>query len=313
MTDHHHSQDLGTTPWDVLTVLVLAAAAAGYAVALVASRRRSPWPTHRTALWYLGLACAAAALGPVASAARTSFTAHMLGHVLLGMLAPLLLVLAAPVTLLLRALPVDRARTVTGILRSPWARVVSHPVTASLLNAGGLWLLYTTELFHHAHASALLGLAVHAHVLLAGGLFTASLVGPDSRLHPVSLRVRAAVLVVFVATHSVLAKWLYAHPPPGVGTQDGRAGAQLMYYGGDMVDVTLMVLLAADWYRVTGRRSGVRAGSIVPTVGETTSRRGADRTEGATDDRARAPAPTGEAARRPRHRRIQRHRLRDRP
>jgi putative membrane protein len=263
--DHHQAP--GAEPWDVLTVLPLVCAAAGYAFALVAARRRSPWPAHRTVLWYLGLACAAAALlGPAADAARTSFTAHMLGHLLLGMLAPLLLVLAAPVTLLLRALPVGRARTVTRVLRSPAARVVSHPVTAGVLNAGGLWLLYATDLFHHAHASAPVGLAVHAHVLLAGCLLTSSLVGPDSRLHPVPLRVRATVLVLFVAAHSALAKWLYAHPPPGVSPPDARAGAQLMYYGGDVVDVGLMVLLALGWYRATGRRGGVRAARPVPTV-----------------------------------------------
>lgn len=267
--DHHHDQGLGAVPWDVLTALPLVGAAAGYAFALVAARRRTPWPVHRAVLWNLGLVCAAAAvIGPVATTARTSFTAHMLGHLLLGMLAPLLLVLAAPVTLVLRALPVGRARTVTRILRSPLARVVTHPVAAGLLSAGGLWLLYTTGLFHHAHASAPVGLAVHAHVLLAGYLFTNSLVGPDSRLHPESLRMRATVLVLFVAAHSVLAKWLYAHPPPGVSTPDGRAGAQLMYYGGDVVDVGLMVLLAVGWYRATGRRGGVRAARPVPTVEE---------------------------------------------
>jgi len=278
--DHHHDQGLAALPWELLLVAGLAGAAAGYAVAVVAARRRAGWPLHRTVLWYLGLACAAAAVtGPVAVAARTSFTAHMLGHLLLGMVAPLLIVLAAPVTLLLRALPVGRARSVTRFLRSPGVRVVAHPVTAALLNAGGLWLLYTTELFHRAHASAPLGLVVQAHVLLAGCLFTASLVGPDSRLHPVSLRVRATVLVLFVAAHSVLAKWLYAHPPATVSLQDASTGAQLMYYGGDVVDVTLMVLVAAGWYRATGRRSGVRADRIVPTVGGTASRRGAARGE----------------------------------
>ncbi|WP_345045869.1 cytochrome c oxidase assembly protein, partial [Georgenia daeguensis] len=139
-------------PWAVLeigVVLVLLAAAAGYAAALRAARDRSPWPAHRTALWYAGLLCVGAALlGPVAEAARASFTAHMLGHVLLGMLAPLLLVLGAPVTLALRALPAARARTLTGLLRHPVVRAVTHPAVAATLNAGGLWLLYTTDLYH---------------------------------------------------------------------------------------------------------------------------------------------------------------------
>ncbi|WP_345045867.1 cytochrome c oxidase assembly protein, partial [Georgenia daeguensis] len=139
-------------PWAVLeigVVLVLVLAAVGYAAALWAARDRSPGPAHRTPLWYAGLLCAGAALlGPVAEAARASFTAHMLGHVLLGMLAPLLLVLGAPVTLALRALPAACARTLTGLLRHPVVRAVTHPAVAATLNAGGLWLLYTTDLYH---------------------------------------------------------------------------------------------------------------------------------------------------------------------
>ena len=54
-------------------------------------------------------------MGPVATAAHSTFAAHMAGHLLRGMAAPLVLVLGAPVTLALRALPVAEARTLTGI------------------------------------------------------------------------------------------------------------------------------------------------------------------------------------------------------
>ena len=251
-------------PWSLLAtavVLVLVVAAAGYAAALWVTRHRSPWPTRRTALWYAGLLCAGAALlGPVAEAARASFTAHMLGHVLLGMLAPLLLVLGAPVTLALRALPPARARTLTRLLRQPAVRTVTHPVVAAALNAGGLWLLYTTDLYHHVHTSALVHAAVHVHVVLAGYVFTASIAGVDPDPHRAPVAVRAAVLVTFMAAHSVLAKWLYVHPPAGVAVADAQAGAQLMYYAGDAVDVTLIVLLLACWYTAARPRDAAIAG-----------------------------------------------------
>lgn len=92
-------------------------------------------------------------LRPVASAAHSSFTAHMLGHLLLGMIAPLMLVHSAPVTLALRALPVQAARVLSRVLRSPGARVLTHPVVAGMLNAGGLWLIYATDLFQVMHVS----------------------------------------------------------------------------------------------------------------------------------------------------------------
>jgi putative membrane protein len=96
------------------------------------------------------------------------FTAHMTGHLLLGMVGPLLMVLAAPVTLVLGALPVAGARAFGRFLRTPWVRVVTHPVVAGVLNAGGLWLLYTTDLFSLTHSSALVHGLVHTHVFLTG-------------------------------------------------------------------------------------------------------------------------------------------------
>lgn len=258
----HGADALGWAWFDALVVLVPVAAAAGYAAALWASRGRSPWPAHRTVAWCAGWACAGAALtGPLATAARTSFTAHMTGHLLLGMLAPLLLVLGAPITLLLRALPVRRARSLTRVLRTPAVRVVTHPVVAAVLHAGGLWLLYTTDLYQLMHTSLPLHGLVHAHILLAGYVFTASLVGVDPDPHRASVQVRSAVLIVFIAVHSILAKRLYAHPPAGVDSVDGQVGAQLMHYGGDVVDVTLIVLLFTGWYTATRPRpAGARDG-----------------------------------------------------
>lgn len=245
----------GWAAFDVVTVGILAVAAVAYAVALRTARERGRWPVRRTVFWYLGLGSAAAALlGPVADLARASFTAHMVGHVLLGMVAPLLLVLAAPVTAALRALPVPAARTLTRVLRSGAVRAGTHPVTTAVLNAGGIWLLYTTDLHHLMHLSVPVYAAVHAHIFLAGYLFTASIIGADPNPHRASMRVRSAVLVAFIAAHSILAKWLYAHPPAGVGAADARSGAQLMYYGGDAVDVMLIVLLFAGWYSATRPR-----------------------------------------------------------
>lgn len=246
---------LGWTFAGLLTVLAVSSTATGYLWAWWAARDRGRWPTYRVVLWLGGVTCLAVALvGPVASASHDSFTAHMAGHLLIGMLGPLLLVRAAPVTLLLRALPASRARAVTAVLASRGVRLLGHPVTAGLLNAGGLWLLYTTSLHDRMHTSPVVHVVVHLHLLLAGYLFTDALVGVDPRRHRPAFAVRAAVLVVFVAAHSVLAKWLYAYPLPGVAPEDARTGAQLMYYGGDVVDLTLVVLLFVGAFRASGRR-----------------------------------------------------------
>ncbi|MGM1030373.1 MAG: cytochrome c oxidase assembly protein [Actinomycetota bacterium] len=259
LTGHGHGAAGAVDAWALVEGAALAAvavAAALYAVGLWRSRRRSPWPVGRTACWFAGLVCVALAVGPIARAAHESFTAHMVGHLLLGMLAPLLLVLGAPVTLALRALPVDDARALSRLLRSRVVRWLTHPIVAALLNAGGLWLLYSTELFALMHGSALVHAAVHVHILLAGYVLTASLVGRDPDPHRASLPMRAGVLIAFIAVHSALAKRLFRHPPADVSPPDAQIGSQVMYYGGDVVDVALLVLLGWGWFTATRPRRG---------------------------------------------------------
>lgn len=250
--EHGGSADATQVGWwlpESIGLLVLAVALVAYLGGVRRLRAGDPWPAYRTGLWVAGLACVGAAwAGPLADAARTDFTAHMAGHLLLGMLGPLLLVLAAPVTLALRALPPARSRVLTRVLRSVPCRVVTHPVVAAVLNAGGLWLLYTTDLFGLMHHSPVWHVLVHTHVLLAGLVFTVAMIGPDPNPHRAGFRTRVVVLVLFIAAHSVLAKWLYGHPPTGVDPHDARVGAQLMYYGGDVVDLAILALLFAGWY-----------------------------------------------------------------
>jgi putative membrane protein len=240
---------------DAALVWALAAAALLYPAGVARSADRGRWPPHRLAAWFGGLAAATAGL-----LIGGGFTGHAAGHLLLGMVAPLLLVLAAPVTLALRALPAARARLLTAVLRSGPARVLTHPAVAAVLDVGGLWLLYTTDLYALAARHPAVHLAVQAHVLLAGYLFTAAIVGVDPAPDRPRPAVRAAVLVLAAAAHAVLAKHLYASPPAGAGSAD--TGAMLMYYGGDAVEVVLAVLLCREWLAAATRpdRSLVRGG-----------------------------------------------------
>ena len=232
-----------------MLVLPFVAAAAVYAAAVWTSRGRRPWPRSRLLLWCAGLTlCLLAVTGPLAEHAEHSFSAHMVGHLLLGMAGPLLLVLAAPVTLALRALPVRAARALVGVLSSPPLRFLTHPLTAAAMNLGGVWLLYTTPLLVHLHDHPLLHILVHVHVLLWGYLFTAAVLGVDPDPHRPGRPYRAVVLGLFLAGHSGLAKYLYGHPPSEVGGPDGERAAMVMYYGGDVVDVALLVLFCHGWY-----------------------------------------------------------------
>ncbi|WP_173917403.1 cytochrome c oxidase assembly protein [Halobacillus sp. Marseille-Q1614] len=250
---HNHS---GTSIVDAAQIILAVPfifAAALYVAALVYSRRKGrKWPVYRTVLWMAGVLSGLAAVsGPIAVQAHSNFTVHMLGHLLLGMLAPLLMALAAPMTLFLRASSVNPAKKVTSILRTSFVRFLSDPITASILNVGGLWVLYTTSLFEAMHESLLLHLFIHIHVFLAGYLFTISLIYIDPAPHRRSFVYRSAVMVAALAGHGILSKYIYGNPPSGVPRHEAESGGMLMYYGGDLIDVIIIFFICLQWYRAS--------------------------------------------------------------
>lgn len=142
--------DPGT--WWLIVALIAAVSMYVFATNKLETRQIT-WPMRRTLAWTLGvLSVGVALVGPLAERAHHDFAAHMAGHVLLGMLGPLLLVLAAPFTLALRVLPVTIARRLARLLASAPAAVLTNPFIAGTLNVGGLWVLYRSSLYaHDAH------------------------------------------------------------------------------------------------------------------------------------------------------------------
>ncbi len=259
INNHIHHTD-GTHIYHVIPQLLLALpflmALVMYILAVVvSSRRHKPWPIYRTVCWAFGVLFATIAVaGPLANRAHVDFIAHMFGHLFLGMLAPLLMALAAPMTLILRTLSVSFAIRLSKVLRSWPSRMLTNPVVASFLNIGVLWLLYTTNLYSLMHKSILLHLIVHFHVFLAGYLFTVSMIYIDPVPHRTSFLYRAIVFIVALAGHDVLSKYIYAHPPNGVLVDQAELGGMLMFYGGDIIDIVIIFILCLHWFRATRPR-----------------------------------------------------------
>lgn len=220
-----------------------------YLLAFVRSKSQQiQWPLSRLILWILGIFSALFAItGPVADSAHNDFTKHMVGHLFLGMLAPLLMVLAAPMTLFLRTLNVFHARRLSFLLRSGLIRFICNPILASFINVGGLWILYTSSLYMKMHDHVLLNLLIHFHIFMAGYLFTASIIYIDPTPHRKTFVFRAIVLVAALAGHGILSKFIFAHPPMGVPIDQAETAAMLMYYGGDATDLVLIIVFCYQW------------------------------------------------------------------
>ncbi|MEV5322214.1 cytochrome c oxidase assembly protein [Streptomyces sp. NPDC052687] len=237
----------------VLPALALLACAAVYLWLVHRARRRNPvrgWSRRRTASFLTGLALLAVALmPPTATAAHDDFRAHMVQHLLIGMYAPLALVLAAPVTLLLRTLPAARARRVTAVLHSPPARLLAHPAVALTLSVGTLAALYFTPLYTIATASPLGHGLLHTHFLLAGCLFAYVIAGVDPAPSRPGVRTRLVYVGIAIAAHAVVAQLIYGGFWTDVDApaHEIRTGGEIMYYGGDIAELLLAGALFATW------------------------------------------------------------------
>ncbi|MEU6682291.1 cytochrome c oxidase assembly protein [Streptomyces sp. NPDC046832] len=259
---HGHAAGGGAPDWLPPALLLLVACGA-YLLLVRRACRRNPvlgWSRWRTGCFLGGiLLLGAALLPPVVSFAHEDFRGHMLQHLLIGMYAPLALVLAAPVTLLLRTLPASRARRLTAVLHSPPARVLTHPAVALALSAGGLAVLYFTPLYHATTAHPAAHWLLHAHFLLSGCLFAHAIAGPDPAPARPGVRARLVYLGVAIAAHAVISQlmyggfWVDIHAP----VDQVQGGAEIMYYGGDLAELLLAAALVATW-RPEPRRAAAR-------------------------------------------------------
>ncbi|NHM31263.1 cytochrome c oxidase assembly protein [Neobacillus terrae] len=241
-----HNHDFSNLLWTTF----LASGILVYVFAgLYSSRKLKNWPIHRYIFWIIGTLSLIIGAFLMGKPSHHSFGTHMLIHLLIGMISPLFLVLSAPMTLILKSLNVSHARIVTCVLKSKLINFFINPFVAAVMNAGGLWLLYTTGLYTKMQASALLHVLVHLHLFLAGYLSALSIIYIDPVHRRYSFKIRAIVLVATIAAHDILSKFIYAHPPKGVSLNEAHSGAMLMYYGGDAVELIILIVLCYQWFK----------------------------------------------------------------
>ncbi len=162
--------------------------AAAYLVGVARLRRRGDrWPVGRLVSWLAGCLSLVLATGSgVRSYGSAMFSVHMVEHMTLNMFVPILLVLGAPVTLALRALPTAGSGQPPGprewllrVIHSRFTGFLSNPITAFVLFVGSLYAVYFTPLFdtlvryHWGHEFMSL------HFMLTGYLFYWGIIGVD--------------------------------------------------------------------------------------------------------------------------------------
>jgi putative copper resistance protein D len=177
---------------------------------IVLTKRGDKWPVGRTISFALGISVIDfATSGGLGVYAQFSFSYHMLAHMLLSMVAPIGLVLGAPMTLALRTLPQGRTPSERGVRGSLLAALHSkvgvfytNPVVALLIFDGSLFALYFTDLFASMMQSHIGHLFMTLHFLAAGFLFFFVVIGIDPNPRKIPYLVQIVVLFAAMSIHA---------------------------------------------------------------------------------------------------------------
>ena len=254
--------------------------AAVYVAAVVRLRRRGDeWPAGRTVSWLLG--CALLLFATSSGLGRympAMFSAHMGAHMLLSMLVPILMVLGAPTTLALRALPTagkgnppgPREWLLAG-LHSRWSRFFTHPVVATVMFVAGFYALYFGGIFDAAVSSHAAHVLMNLHFLLSGYLFYWAVIGvdPTPRQIPAlgkigmvfaSIPLHAFFGVILMGMADVLGERFYRSLQLPWHTDllgDQKLGGAIAWAAGEVPLVVVLMALLIQWQR-TDRRTATR-------------------------------------------------------
>ena len=261
------------TEWNV-DVLWLVAGGFGlvfYLAGVQRLRRRGDrWPIHRTVFWVAGvLLLIWVTSGALNAYQDYLFSVHMMGHMLLSMAIPLLLVSGAPITLALRAIEKRDDGTRGGrewimwAVHSPFARVVTHPFVAAGIFVGSLWAFYFTDLFRWSMYEHLGHEWMIAHFLISGYLFVMSLIGADPVPYRLPYPGRLITLIAVMALHAffgiaimmqtglMVSEWFGAMgrtwgPTP---LEDQYIGGGIAWSVGEIPTLILAITVAIQWSR----------------------------------------------------------------
>jgi len=177
---------------------------------VVLTRRGDKWPINRTIFFALGISVADFAVnGGLGVYSHVAFSFHMVAHMALATLAPIGIVLGAPITLALRTLPIGRTSQERGVrgfalalLHSRYSRFLTNPIVAMLIFDVSMFALYFTDLFQWLMSYHFGHFFMEMHFFIAGFLFFAALIGIDPVPNKFPFVARIVVILAAMSIHA---------------------------------------------------------------------------------------------------------------
>jgi putative copper resistance protein D len=265
------------TMWklDLVWAIICIGAVVAYLVGVRRlAKRGDKWPVLRTVSWVSGMAVLFyTTSGALNAYQEYLFSVHMIGHMILAMGIPVLLVPGAPVTLLMRAVEkrTDDSRGirewVLWAVHTKYARFVANPLVAAVLFASSLVTFYYTPLFSWATQEHIGHQWMVVHFLITGYLFAQALIGIDPGPVRLPYAARLLLLIATMAFHAffglslmsgsglLLADWYGAMGRTWgeAPLDDQHTGGAIAWGIGELPTAALTIIVSIQWFKSDAR------------------------------------------------------------
>ena len=265
------------TVWklDLVWAIICVAAVVAYLVGVRRlAKRGDKWPVMRTVSWVSGMAVLFyTTSGALNAYQEYLFSVHMIGHMILAMGIPVLLVPGAPVTLLMRAVEkrTDNSRGirewVLWAVHTKYATFIANPIVAAVLFASSLVTFYYTPLFSWATQEHIGHQWMVVHFLITGYLFAQALIGIDPGPARLPYAARLLLLIATMAFHAffglslmsgsglLLADWYGAMGRTWgeAPIDDQHTGGAIAWGIGELPTAALTIIVSIQWFKSDAR------------------------------------------------------------
>ncbi|MGQ5634989.1 MULTISPECIES: cytochrome c oxidase assembly protein [unclassified Streptomyces] len=231
-------------------------------------RRGDAWSAWRTVAFAVGVLTVGLVMCTrLNDYGMVMFSVHMVQHMIISMLSPILVLLGAPVTLALRALPTaGRGRTgprelLLALLHSRYMRIITHPAFTIPMFIASLYVLYFTPLFDFLMGSKTGHIAMMVHFFAVGMVFFWPIMGVDPGPHRPGYVMRMLELFAGMPFHAFFGIALmmasapmvdtFTHPPASLGIDalsDQNAAGGIAWAFSEIPSVLVLIALLFQWY-----------------------------------------------------------------
>ncbi|TGB14221.1 cytochrome c oxidase assembly protein [Streptomyces sp. MZ04] len=238
-------------------------------------RRGDKWPVGRTLSFVAGVLTVLLVMcTKLNDYGMVMFSVHMVQHMVISMLSPILVLMGAPITLALRALPVaGKGRKgprewLLWVLHSWYMRIITHPAFTIPLFIASLYALYFTPIFDTLMGSKAGHIGMMVHFLAVGLVFFWPIMGVDPGPHRPGYIMRMLELFAGMPFHAFFGIALmmasepmigtYKNPPASLGIDalsDQSAAGGIAWAFSEVPSVLVLLALLFQWYRSEQRQA----------------------------------------------------------